>query len=74
MEGEWLKTSAFRERPDPVTGLTQELCVLGDGVDEVCSLYPYATSNVIQTKGSITCHVSSTYTYDFLGLLDVGLI
>jgi len=74
MEGEWLKTSAFSERPDPVTGVTQEFCVLGDGVDEVCMLDPYATSNIIQTKRAIARRVGSTYAYDFLGLLEVGLI
>lgn len=29
MGGEWLKTSAFIERPDPVTGVTREFCVIG---------------------------------------------
>ena len=74
MEGEWLKTSAFRERPDPITGVTQEFCVLGDNVDELCVLDPYATSNVIQTKRAIARRVGSTYAYDFLGLIEVGLI
>ena len=74
MEGEWLKTSAFIERPDPVTGVTKEFCVLGDGKDLVCFLDPYAGSNIIQTKRSIARRVGSTYAYDFLGLLEVGLI
>jgi len=74
MEGEWLKTSVFSERPDPVTGVTQEFCVIGDGADQVCMLDPYATSNIIQTKRAIARRVGSTYAYDFLGLLEVGLI
>mmetsp|Transcript_33963 Transcript_33963/g.74702 ORF Transcript_33963/g.74702 Transcript_33963/m.74702 type:complete len:2077 (-) Transcript_33963:133-6363(-) len=74
MEGEWLKTAAFIEKPDPVTGVTREFCVLGDGKDSVCMLDPYATSNVIQTKRAIARRVGSTYAYDFLGLLEVGLL
>ena len=75
VEGEWLKTTAFSERPDPITGVTQEFCVLGDGTeDEVCMLDPYASSNIIGTKRAIARRVGSTYAYDFLGLLEVGLI
>jgi acetyl-CoA carboxylase/biotin carboxylase 1 len=74
MEGEWLKTTAFMERPDPVTGVTKEFCVLGDGKDQVCFLDPYAGANIIQTKRAIARRVGSTYAYDFLGLLEVGLI
>lgn len=74
MEGEWLKTSAYSERPDPVTGVTQEFCVIGDHANEVCMLDPYSTSNIIQTKRAIARRVGSTYAYDFLGLIEVGLI
>jgi len=74
MGGEWLKTSAFIERPDPVTGVTREFCVIGEGPDAVCYLDPYEGANVIQTKRSIARRVGSTYAYDFLGLLEVGLI
>merc|ERR1711966_441770 len=35
---------------------------------------PYETSNVIQTKRAIARRVGSTYAYDFLGLLEVGLL
>jgi acetyl-CoA carboxylase/biotin carboxylase 1 len=73
MGGEWLKTSAYIERPDPVTGVTREFCVIGEG-DAVCMLDPYDGANVIQTKRSIARRVGSTYAYDFLGLLEVGLI
>jgi acetyl-CoA carboxylase/biotin carboxylase 1 len=74
MEGEWLKTSAFSERPDPVTGVTTEFCLIGDNVEKICFLDPYSGSNVIQTKRAIARRVGSTYAYDFLGLLEVGLI
>jgi len=72
MEGEWLKTSSYREMPDPVTGVTREFCTIGD--IEVCVLDPYQGSNIIQTKRAIARRVGSTYAYDFLGLLEVGLI
>lgn len=74
MEGEWLKTSAYIDRPDPVTGVTREFCVIGDGKDAVCVLDPYEGANIIQTKRAIARRVGSTYAYDFLGLLEVGLI
>eukprot|EP00970_Alexandrium_tamarense_P005314 scaffold858_cov193-Alexandrium_tamarense.AAC.12 len=74
MEGEWLKSAAYVERPDPVTGVTREFCVIGDGKDSVCMLDPYASSNIIQTKRAIARRVGSTYAYDYLGLIEVGLI
>eukprot|EP00554_Chaetoceros_debilis_P010506 CAMPEP_0194110112 /NCGR_PEP_ID=MMETSP0150-20130528/9428_1 /TAXON_ID=122233 /ORGANISM="Chaetoceros debilis, Strain MM31A-1" /LENGTH=2089 /DNA_ID=CAMNT_0038799207 /DNA_START=48 /DNA_END=6317 /DNA_ORIENTATION=+ len=74
MEGEWLKTGAYSEKPDPLTGVTKEFCSIGDKENEVCFLDPYATSNIIQTKRSIARRVGSTYAYDFLGLLEVGII
>jgi len=72
IEGEWLKTSAFVETPDPVTGVAQEFCTIGG--DEVCIIDPYSSSNIVQTKRAIARRVGSTYAYDFLGLLEVGLI
>ena len=74
MEGEWLKPIAFLEKPDPVTGVTREFCLLGDSEKQACYLDPYAASNVVQTKRAIARRVGSTYAYDFLGLLEVGLI
>ncbi|KAL3817779.1 hypothetical protein ACHAXA_002423 [Cyclostephanos tholiformis] len=74
MEGEWLKTNAYIERPDPVTGVTREFCTIGDAKDSVCVLDPYDGANIIQTKRAIARRVGSTYAYDFLGLLEVGLI
>jgi acetyl-CoA carboxylase/biotin carboxylase 1 len=73
MNGEWLKTAAYEENPDPVTGVTTEFCEIG--VDkELCMLDPYGSSNLIQVKRAIARRVGSTYAYDFLGLLEVGLI
>ena len=74
MEGEWLKTSAYVDRPDPVTGVTREFCVIGDGKDGMCVLDPYEGANIIQTKRAIARRTGSTYAYDFLGLLEVGLV
>ena len=73
MEGEWLKTTAFLEKADPVTGITAEYCVLGEDSD-MCFLDPYVASSTVQTKRAIARRVGSTYAYDFLGLMEVGLI
>jgi len=73
MEGEWLKTSVYIERPDPVTGVAEEFCVIG-GDEEVCVIDPYSSPTIIQTKQAIARRIRSTYAYDFLGLLEVGLI
>ena len=61
----WLKAAAYIERPDPVTEVTREF---------VCVLDPYDGANIIQTKRAIARRVGSTYAYDFLRLLEVGLI
>jgi acetyl-CoA carboxylase / biotin carboxylase 1 len=75
MEGEWLKPTAYLENPDPVTGVTAEYCLLEEsGESKMCFLDPYTTSNVVQTKRAIARRVGSTYVYDFLGLMEVGLI
>jgi acetyl-CoA carboxylase/biotin carboxylase 1 len=73
MGGEWLKTVAYLDIPNPVTGVTEKFCTIGDDA-EVCVLDPYAISNAVQTKRAIARRVGSTYAYDFLGLLEVGLI
>lgn len=74
MDGDWLKPVAYSEQPDPITGVSKQFCILDDsGVGEVCMLNPYAPSNVVQTKRAIARRVGSTYAYDFLGLLEVGL-
>ena len=73
MSGEWLKVSAYNEYPDKITGVTQEFCAFGSG-DQLCTFDPYGISNVVQTKRAIARRVGSTYAYDFLGLLEVGLI
>jgi len=74
LEGEWLKPTTYIDYPDPITGITNESCILGEGEDDVCLLDPYAPSNVIQSKRSIARNVGSTYAYDFLSLLEVGLV
>lgn len=72
MEGEWLKTSAYSEMPDPVDGCVREACTIGES--SVCMVDPYESSSIVQTKRSIARAVGSTYAYDFLGLLEVGLL
>lgn len=72
MEGERLKTQVFIDIPDAVTGVSSKYCLVED--DSVCVLDQYGSSNIVQTKRSIARIVGSTYAYDFLGLLEVGLI
>ena len=75
IEGEWLKPTAYLENPDPITGVTTEFCLLDDGdAPSMCFLDPYDSSNVVQTKRAIARRVGSTYAYDFLGLMEVGLV
>jgi acetyl-CoA carboxylase / biotin carboxylase 1 len=75
MGGEWLKPSTYVETPDPVTGLPAGYCeVTAEGESENCVLDPYATSNIVQIKRSAARRAGSTYAYDFLGLMEVGLI
>jgi len=77
VEGEWLKASVFLEKPDAVTGVAEQYCIVdpeGDGLGEMCFIDPYSTSNIVQTKRAIARRVGSTYAYDFLGLMEVGLI
>jgi acetyl-CoA carboxylase/biotin carboxylase 1 len=78
-EGEWLKPAAYLERPDPFTGVTKEYCQIdteaeGNGEIGMCFLDSYGASNAVQTKRAIARRVGSTYAYDFLGLIEVGLI
>jgi len=74
MDGEWLKPTTLLDYPDPVTGVTRESCVLGEGEDDVCLLDPYESSSILQSKRSIARNVGSTYAYDFLSLLEIGLV
>lgn len=79
VEGEWLKPSVYLEKPDPVTGVASEYCLVnaeseGDGFGEMCFVDPYGPTSIVQTKRAIARRVGSTYAYDFLGLLEVGLI
>jgi acetyl-CoA carboxylase/biotin carboxylase 1 len=74
MEGEWLKTVAYTDNPNPISGVATEFCIIGDPENKMCVLDPYGSSNRVQTKRAIARRVGSTYAYDFLGLLEVGLI
>lgn len=70
-DGDWLKPAAFVEKHDGVTNLATEYIPLSG---ETAALNPYATSTLLQTKRSIARRVGSTYAYDFLGLMEVGLV
>lgn len=78
VEGEWLKPTVFLEKPDPVTGVAEQFCLVDPNSDsdagEMCFVDPYGASNIVQTKRAIARRVGSTYAFDFLGLMEVGLI
>jgi len=75
--GEWLKPSIYLEEPDPITGVTEKYSLVnldsGEGA-EMRLVDSYGGSNIVQTKRAIARRVGSTYAYDFLGLMEVGLI
>lgn len=74
IDGQYLVFNAYLENPDPITGVTTEFCLLDEsGESTMCILDPYDRSNIIQTKRTIARRVGSTYAYDFLGLMEVGL-
>eukprot|EP00536_Pseudo-nitzschia_multiseries_P003372 jgi/Psemu1/318156/estExt_fgenesh1_pm.C_520003 len=73
--GEWLKPAIYLEEPDPVTGVSEKYCLVDDvSGEEMCVVDSYGGSNLVQTKRAIARRVGSTYAYDFLGLMEVGLI
>uniref|UniRef100_A0A7S4ATP2 Acetyl-CoA carboxylase n=1 Tax=Pseudo-nitzschia australis TaxID=44445 RepID=A0A7S4ATP2_9STRA len=74
--GEWLKPAIYLEEPDPVTGVSEKYCLVDPSSDdeEMCIVDSYGGSNLVQTKRAIARRVGSTYAYDFLGLMEVGLI
>jgi acetyl-CoA carboxylase/biotin carboxylase 1 len=63
MSGEWLRTSAFLEYPDPITGVTERFCSL-DGADPdsvgECFLSPYPSSSGVQLKRAAARRAGST--------------
>jgi len=71
VDGEWLKPAAYLEVTDRVTGLAIEYTPIGT---DTMALNPYAKSSIVQTKRSVARRVGSTYAYDFLGLMEVGLV
>jgi len=73
--GEWLKPAIYLEDPDPVTGVAEKYCLVDESTEgEECVVDSYGGSNIVQTKRAIARRVGSTYAYDFLGLMEVGLI
>jgi len=72
MRGEWLKLQGFLEVADPVSGEGRQFCTMGENI--VCTVDPYGISNSVQIKRAIARRVGSSYAYDFLGLLEVGII
>ncbi|CAB9496759.1 Acetyl-CoA carboxylase 1 [Seminavis robusta] len=71
-DGEWLKPTAYLEKTDGVTGLATEYSAVG--AETSGALNPFAKSSILQTKRSVARRVGSTYAYDFLGLMEVGLV
>ena len=75
IDGQYLTSTAYLENPDPVTGVTTEFCLLEEnGEASMCVLDPYDVSNLVQTKRANARRIGSTYAYDFLGLMEVGLL
>lgn len=72
MSGQWLKTEGFLEYLDPVTGLTTSYCSIGD--DEMCFLEPYPISSALANKRAVARRIGTTYAYDFLGLIEKGIV
>jgi hypothetical protein len=58
--GEWLKSSAYLEYPDPVTGVTRQYRALEEAQAGVMQISPYPTSNTVQMKRSSARRVGST--------------
>jgi len=72
--GDWLKTDAYLEYPDPITGVTKQFRSLEEAQAGVMQISPYPSSNTVQMKRASARRVGSTYAFDFLGLMEVGLI
>jgi len=72
--GDWLKSDAYLEYPDPVTGVTKQFRSLEEAQAGVMQISPYPTANTVQMKRATARRVGSTYAFDFLGLMEVGLI
>ncbi|KAJ1475803.1 carboxyl transferase domain-containing protein [Baffinella frigidus] len=72
--GDWLRTDAYLEYPDPVTGVTKQFRSLEEAQAGVMQISPYPSSNTVQMRRASARRVGSTYAFDFLGLMEVGLI
>ena len=74
MGGQWLKTDGYLEFLDPVTGTVQSYCSVGAKDEEVCFLEPYPVSSTLANKRAVARRIGTTYAYDFLGLIEKGVI
>ena len=72
MSGQWLKTEGFLEYLDPVTGLTTSYCTIDD--DALCFLEPYPIASALANKRAVARRIGTTYAYDFLGLIEKGVV
>jgi len=72
MSGQWLKTDGYLEYVDPTTGVPTSYCSVGE--DEMCFLEPYPVSSTLSNKRAIARRIGTTYAYDFLGLLEKGIV
>jgi len=72
--GDWLKSDAYLEYPDPVTGVTKQFRSLEEAKAGVMQISPYPTANTVQMKRANARRVGSTYAFDFIGLMEVGII
>ena len=65
MGGDWLNKISYLEQLIPGTGVTTEVC----SFEEKRAVLSCGTSNVV-----IARRVGSTYSYGFLGLMEVNLL
>ena len=70
----WLKTDAYLEYPDPVSGVSMQFRSLEEASTGTLQIVPYLTNSTVQMKRATARRVGSTYAFDFLGLFEIGLI
>ena len=63
--GEWLKSDAYLEYPDPVTGVTKQFRSLEEAKAGVMQISPYPTSNTV-TVQSLPCRMRGPCSAQFL--------
>jgi len=75
MSGQWLKVDGYLEYLDPITGTAVSYCTMDDGeAAETCFLEPYPVSSELANKRAIARRIGTTYAYDFLGLIEKGVV